>query len=381
MPNSEELLYRKNTQFLTGIRGFAALGVLMIHCTGSFKGHNELLDNILNFGKYGVVVFFVLSAFSLSISMHNKPPGNRRNLAHYWNRRFWRIFPLYAMLCTAAWGLINYTGIILSTEGNSSSSLTDLLAHLTFLNAFNHEYANSILGVEWTIPLEMLAYAFLPILYYKTKNQSWKVGLLITIILYIICKQKSLPEAILPDGQTFFKHSHSLWKYLFAFYAGTFVFNRISTSAIRLTQKQSTVLSYGLIIFLPIFAACFPSSENLIVTMWVIAIIYTLLGVSQGPRRLFENRLILHIGKISFSLYLLHMLLYQITMPALEAHLSPIIAFLVFLAIVVSIATLSYHLIEAPFVKLGEALFSKFNRNREAHQSQVSQSKSSNPSS
>ncbi|MDA9260662.1 acyltransferase [Puniceicoccaceae bacterium] len=364
MPEHDNLLNRSNTQFLTGIRGFAALGVLMIHCTGAFEGQSEFLDNILNFGKYGVVVFFVLSAFSLSISMHNNPPSNRRNLAHYWNRRFWRIFPLYAILCTAAWILINNTGIIHSANGSSSSSFTDLFMHLTFLNAFNHEYANSILGVEWTIPLEMLAYAFLPILYYKTKKQSWKVGLLITVILYIVCKQKSLHEAILPEGQMFFKQSFSLWKYFFAFYAGSLAFNRISANGTgRLTEKQSTNLSYALIAILPIFAVFFPTSENLIVTLWVVGIIYTLLGSTKGPRRLFENRLILHIGKISFSVYLLHMLIYHLTMPFLETRLSPIIAFLVFLTIVVSVATLSYQLIEAPFIKFGEAIFLKFDRN------------------
>jgi peptidoglycan/LPS O-acetylase OafA/YrhL len=355
MPQHTEILHRTNTKFLTGIRGFAALGVLMVHCTGSFKNQNEILDSFLNFGRYGIVIFFVLSAFSLSISMHNNPPSNRRNLAHYWNRRFWRIFPLYAIICTAAWILINYTGIILSADGNSSSSLTDLLVHLTFLNAFNHEYAGSILGVEWTIQLEMLAYAFLPILYYKTQKQSWKMGLLITIILYIVCKQESLSEAILPEEQTFFKHSFSLWKYFFAFYIGTLAFNRILTNGTNsLTKDQSTSLSYGLIIFLPAFAAFFPTSEKLIVTLWVIGIIYTLLGATQRARFLFENRLILHIGKISFSIYLLHILIYQLLMPSLEARLSPISAFLIFFTIVVSISTLSYKLIEEPFIRLGD---------------------------
>ena len=357
MPENTKLLHRTNTQFLTGIREFAALGVLIVHCTGAFKGHNEYVDNLLNFGKYGVVVFFVLSTFSLSISMHNNPPSNRRNLAHYWNRRFWRIFPLYAIICTAVWILINNTRIILSADGNSWSSLTDLLMHLTFINAFNHEYAGSILGVEWTIQLEMLAYAFLPILYYATKKHSWKMGLFITIALFAVGKQESLSELILPEGQTFFNHDWSLWKYFFAFYFGALAFNRIVATPACLTKKQSTLIAYGLIIFLPIYATFFPSSENLIVTLWVIGLIYALLGVKKGPRTILENKLILHIGKISFSVYLLHMPLYYVTMPALEAHLHPVPAFIVFLTIVLATSTLTYKVIEETFMGVGEALF------------------------
>ena len=167
-----ELLHRSKTQFLTGIRGYAALGVILVHCTGAFKGHNEYLDNLLNFGKYGVVAFFVLSAFSLSISMYHSPPNTKRSLAHYFNRRFWRIFPLYAIICAIVWGIINYSGSISTPTGAGSSSLTDLLMHLSFLNAFNHQYANSIIGVEWTIQLEMMAYLFLPVIYYATKKHS-----------------------------------------------------------------------------------------------------------------------------------------------------------------------------------------------------------------
>lgn len=351
-------LHRSQTQFLTGIRGYAALGVILVHCTGAFKGHNEYLDNLLNFGKYGVVAFFVLSAFSLSISMHNTPPNTRRNLAHYFNRRFWRIFPLYAITSAAVWALINYSEILLTPSAADYSSLADIVMHMTFLNAFNHEYANSIIGVEWTIQLEMMAYLFLPILYYATKKHSWKMGLFITIALFAVGKQESLSESILPENQTFFNHDWSLWKYFFAFYIGTLAFNRITAApAPALSTKQATAISYGLIAFLPIYGTFYPSNENLIVTLWVIGLIYTLLGVENGPRVIFENKPILHIGKISFSVYLLHMPIYHLTMPALEAHLHPVPAFIVFLAIVVAASTLTYKVIEEKCMQVGEALF------------------------
>jgi len=247
---------------------------------------------------------------------------------------------------------------MLTPSGDNTSSWTDLFMHLSFLNAFNHQHANSIIGVEWSIQLEMMAYLFLPVIYYATKKHSWKMGLFITIVLFAVGKQESLSESILPEGQTFFNHDWSLWKYFFAFYIGTLAFNRIAAApALALSTKQSTTIALGLIAFLPIYAAFFPSSENLIVTLWVIGLIYTLLGVENGPRIILENKPILHIGKISFSVYLLHMPLYHLTMPALEAHLHPVSAFIVFLAIVIVTSTLTYQVIEERFISVGEARF------------------------
>jgi peptidoglycan/LPS O-acetylase OafA/YrhL len=358
MTTNHNLLHRSQTKFLTGIRGYAALGVIMVHCTSAFKGHNEYVDNLLNFGKYGVVAFFVLSAFSLSISMHTSPPNTKRSLAHYFNRRFWRIMPLYTIVCAIVWTLINFFGSILTPTGANSNSGTDLFMHLSLLNAFYHQYANSIIGVEWTIQLEMMAYLSLPILYYATKKHSWKMGIFITIALFAVGKQESLSELILPADQTFFNHDWSLLKYFFAFYIGTLAFNRIvEAPAPALSMKQSSLISYGLIAFLPIYGTFFPSNENLIVTLWVIGLIYALLNVEGGPRLILENKAILHIGKISFSVYLLHMPLYHLTMPALGAHLHPVPAFVVFLIIVIAASTLTYKVIEEQFMAAGEALF------------------------
>lgn len=184
------------------------------------------------------------------------------------------------------------------------------------------------------------------------------MGLFITIVLFAVGKQGSLSESILPEGQTFFNHDWSLWKYFFAFYIGTLAFNRIVAKPTPvLSKKHSTLIAYGLMAFLPIYATFFPSNENLIVTLWVIGLIYALLGVENGPRAILENKLILHIGKVSFSVYLLHMPLYHLTMPTLEAHLHPASAFIVFLTIVAAASTFTYKVVEEQFIGVGEALF------------------------
>ncbi len=54
-----------NTNFITGMRAFAALAVIMIHAGGAgFRELGEIGKNVANFGAAGVFVFFVISGFS-----------------------------------------------------------------------------------------------------------------------------------------------------------------------------------------------------------------------------------------------------------------------------------------------------------------------------
>jgi peptidoglycan/LPS O-acetylase OafA/YrhL len=91
----------------------------------------------------------------------------------------------------------------------------------------------------------------------------------------------------------------------------------------------------------------------------VIGLIYTLLNAKSGPRLILENKLIIHIGKVSFSIYLLHMPLYHLTMPTLESHLHPAPAFIAFIIIIIAASTVAYKTIENPFMKVGDTLFRK----------------------
>jgi peptidoglycan/LPS O-acetylase OafA/YrhL len=357
---NEQLVSRGNTQFLTGIRGYAALGVVLVHCSIVFRGYDERIDHLINLGKHGVVAFFVLSAFSLAISMSHNPLNCRKNIAHYFSRRFWRIMPLYVLMCVVC-AMIPSMGSS-SVGGNAPPNpdvVKDVLMHVTLLNIFNHQYANSIISVEWTIQLEMFAYLLLPVLFIGTKNQKWKWGLLLTLIFYIIGKQGNSFERLLPEGQTFYDHDWSIFKYFFAFYAGTLAFNRISTTRFKYSPHMSDAIVFGLVAFLFLFAVYFPTSERLIVTLWVIAVIYALLKATGRSRCLFENKVILHIGKISFSIYLIHMPLYRWVMPRSEVQVYSLGDFLAFFLLLMVGSTFVYWAVEAPCIRYGELLFKR----------------------
>ncbi|HEY1090435.1 MAG TPA: acyltransferase family protein, partial [Burkholderiaceae bacterium] len=91
---------RADTACLDGLRGFAALVVVASHASGMGLNLVPGLD-LTGIGKYGVYLFFVLSAYLLSTQWLTKEQETRlgaKYLGRYLSRRFLRIYPLYILV-------------------------------------------------------------------------------------------------------------------------------------------------------------------------------------------------------------------------------------------------------------------------------------------
>ncbi len=169
-PGKTALILRHygSTDFITGLRAIAAILVVAIH-TSAFRDLGPLGDNLTNNGKYGVQMFFVISGFTVAATF-----TNASSFRSYFTRRFFRIAPLYYLL---------FALIILSRSLFDTSSLADTrvfgipyeiydgILHVTFLNGWDARTATSLMGVEWTLQVEIFWYAFLPLLILRLKFQ------------------------------------------------------------------------------------------------------------------------------------------------------------------------------------------------------------------
>jgi peptidoglycan/LPS O-acetylase OafA/YrhL len=118
---------------LDGVRGLAVAIVVASHTDGLLLG---------NQGIAGVLLFFCLSAFLLTLPLARDPAllTRRRELWRYAKRRIGRIVPLYYVVLAAWYGLYR-------------ADFETLGLHLAFVEARLH---------FWTIPQELLFYLLLP---------------------------------------------------------------------------------------------------------------------------------------------------------------------------------------------------------------------------
>ncbi|WP_082485025.1 acyltransferase family protein [Microbacterium sp. Leaf151] len=159
---------RKGYPFLDGVRGLAALAVVIYHTflfTGLSNQSEEQLPIIyviVGWGYLGVPVFIVLSGFLLRYSWQ---AGAKR----YFRSRARRILPPYYAALAVSLALIAYVPL-LQTEGGTDwdskipVTIPSVIAHLFLVQNFSGAWAVNINGPMWSIAVEWQIYFLLPLL-------------------------------------------------------------------------------------------------------------------------------------------------------------------------------------------------------------------------
>ena len=133
---------RGNTYYLTAIRGFACLLVIIAHVLSSMP---YIGINVARTGKIGVWLFFILSAFLLTIQWLDKKEVKKGEVIKFYIKRFFRIFPCYIVVLITAF-LIKYI-----------PNIETLIKHIFLLEGMGH---------FWTIPVEFMFYLIIPLIIY-----------------------------------------------------------------------------------------------------------------------------------------------------------------------------------------------------------------------
>lgn len=132
-----------DTSFITGMRAFAALAVVLIHAGGAgFRELGSIGNNIADFGRAGVYVFFVISGFSVASSYENS-----KCYLEYLNKRLWRVAPLYYFWLAVSI-LLGVTATYWQKQFGVGIDVYNLVLHGLFIGWLDYRITNSILGVE-----------------------------------------------------------------------------------------------------------------------------------------------------------------------------------------------------------------------------------------
>jgi peptidoglycan/LPS O-acetylase OafA/YrhL len=329
---------------LDGARGLAVLMVLLDHASDAgmrgFPG-----ANLNRAGKYGVYLFFVLSAFLLTYQFYVRRQEEfleARTWFNYACRRFLRIFPVYAV-------------VLLAMIAMQKLPTGDFATHLLLRDGKR---------AFWTIPVEVKFYLIVPFVVFAlfwAGRKHWLWGALASLVPVGVCaailvleRPWSLQENVLlaPNLVTFIMGGTAAIAYgklqrAQAFERwGPWLRSAALIAAVGIVLRIPSVYNA---LFSPVKElGKFGNDEAICGALWSIFI----LGTIQGDGWLacaLRWKPLRYLGLISFSAYLWHG---KFVSDVDDLPVAPVLRLLAFLGLVVAVSTASYFLLERPLLRI-----------------------------
>ena len=325
---------RNNIPALDALRGVACLLVVLAHAGGL-----KVFFDIRGAGQIGVMLFFALSGFLMYI-LYGNQPITAASLRAYGLRRFFRVVPAFVVVVLASW--LGYrTGLFTLYAIDSSE-------------AWKHLTLRGEVSVLWTIAVELKFYLFFP--------------LVIMILAKLSGPRQELVALTLLYGAFVameFEAPKSFWRYTEFFLGGMIagsIYLQVSPS-----DSARRWINVGFIVLLGLLVLSISRFINLIpgVTsqLWRDPLPYSIMvsltvlaaaWISPPVANMFANPAMRFIGRISFSLYLIHLPTMRLVLANLENYGFLNLPIAIVAAVVA--AWLMYRVIELPGQSLGRRI-------------------------
>lgn len=307
---------------ITVLRGVAAISVCIVHIGLLLNFHvNKVVDFIVKNGQQGVLIFFVISGFVLPYSLYKKDYV-LKDFFRFLIRRSIRIDPPY-------W----FTIILLFVSGRLPIyllSFTTVLLHVFYLVPF---VDNSIWysSVFWTLAIEFQFYVILGLLYpwLNKINVNYAIAFLISVSAIIILMGWDFRGIILMS------------------------FHDFATGYIAFFACVNKISKNKALIILLLFSGFVMWKVSYTYGIIPLATAYTIIFLKDMKRKGFLE----FPGKISYSLYLIHMPTSVIVIIALQHQIkNNFVLFPLCLAASILFAYLFYLLLEKPSMALAKKI-------------------------
>jgi peptidoglycan/LPS O-acetylase OafA/YrhL len=331
------------------IRAFAALLVLFCH-KGKMPG-----------GAIGVSIFFCLSGFLITKILIGLPCASAPNIAKFVFRRFIRIFPLYCATLAAA---------MLLAWLYQPERLSKLIAGLPGLLTFTKIPAEGgyATAVAWSLHAEFWFYVCFPVVFAIT----YKRGLLPLAIVALI--SVSIVVKIFGGLAETWPIASGQW--LTIAYLDQLMYGAICAV---LVEKRSAIVGlfssklwfWGPLCANLMMAKLAPLNHwhlemSAAALLCAVAILH-----HEASKQTLDNNFIAWLGRISFSLYLVH----AVVLDYLPYEKLPdILDTPSFLVVVLTLSFFTERLVERPGIRLGHSIarFGAFRRKSDDPQKAIS---------
>ncbi len=350
--------------YVDALRGLAALYVVLYHLALIPQPNLAVpgwASPFILTGGSGVTLFFIVSAFTLSLSMRRRGQEQHPTL-NFYLRRLFRIVPLY------------YTWLALSLLrdalgfGVTYSWKTILLDAFFGFNFIPGKEAG-IVWASWTLGVEMIFYLLFPLIF-RYVNDLWKAMCFFFLTLLVAGFYANLLTYLpLTTSERESFYFFSFFHQLPVFALGILAFYIFERSIQNRTRPRNLALALAAIAAYGWSALLTGRLQFLFDSFYWEAILYSvlLLGLAVYPLRILVNRVTRFYGRISYSVYLNHptliyaliptyRVIYTLPMPVTLQYGTALLLTLVPLT---SLSYVTYRFIEQPGILLGSRLIKK----------------------
>jgi peptidoglycan/LPS O-acetylase OafA/YrhL len=344
-PGDEGLRERKQLDGLTGLRILAAAWVMLHHfreVTPTTTWEFPLIDRfILNGGRYGVDLFFVLSGFILShvYSEQFSRRIGRADFRAFITFRFARLYPVhivtFLMMVALFVGELAFTGR--SSAESDRYSVQVVVASLTMTHAWWEEAATPNIPA-WSISAEWFAYLLFPVL-----------CLIITRL-----RRGPFVFVLVGCGLATVWHEvtdHPLVRIMAGFLVGMAAY-RMAHRCPSLARVPMLGTAVTALIVLWATLSSPPRIE--IGILLFAALIVALTSERDWFGRVLSLRTVVYLGEVSYAVYMVHWIARVTVRVAAERagvidSIAPGLMVVAYIAVTMIAAIALYHLVERPW--------------------------------
>lgn len=320
---------------LDALRGIAALSVVFYHYTTRYDqlyGHTPGLPFSVPAGRYGVLLFFMISGFVILMSLERT-----QRLTDFLFKRIVRLYPTYWAAIALTFSAVAVFGL----PGREVSASQALLNGLMFHPLLE---IPDVDGVYWTLLVELIFYGIM-------------AGAFVVRALPYIEGVVGLWLGVnaLERYDLLIELSESVEPWLLPQYAHLFIMGIVFY---RLRQHGGSGLRYG------ILAACFATQITLYPELDKHAAVLLFMAafwlIIRGKLGAIAIPPLLALGSISYPLYLVHQNIGYIIIRGLEScGVSPVFSMILATSGAIALAAIIVYTVEQPSLRWANAMYKK----------------------
>ncbi len=320
------------------------LAVLVFFAHWNTLTSQDISNQLFHLSGYAVHMFFIVSGFLIFWSFDAD-----QNKKHFYTKRFFRIFPLYAFLI-----ILQTLFFIGFSDGNTFEVIKYFIANMFFLNflapsvgsTLSSLEVNAINGSLWTLKNEVVFYLIVPLLFMFYK----KWGGYILLILYSLSVVYMFMIDYIVSLEIVSRHHGNILLFQFPAQVRLFMvgillyilFDKFTKSNVYLLAIVSLILLIVLKDNTSFNYILYPFCVGFI----MICLVYFVKNINVN----FD---------FSYSLYILHFPVIQLALYFEINPTNPIISFVVLFAVILVLSYFSEKYIEKRFIKIGREIVKK----------------------